>query len=156
MRKFNEFKLTGVGKRLKEIRKHFNLTQEEIAKKLEMTADGYLRNERDHNHPGYQTMDILFREFKVSLDWLLMGHGEMLHYDKIEYDQLKDFITDSPQELIDLIRAMSQVPLLYHEQMTHFHRFMMNNKELLVPIQKSALSDNDGDPALKHKKPILG
>jgi transcriptional regulator with XRE-family HTH domain len=151
MKRHTEFKYSGIGKRLKKIRNHFELTQEEIAEKLGISTDTYLRNERNHHNPGNRTLHLLFKEFNISLNWLLMGHGEMFRDDQIEYEQIKQFITNSPPELIDFIQAMSQVPLLYHEQMAQFQKFMMNNKELFASLpQQATLTHNGGKPSLKN------
>ncbi len=148
MRDYRDFVLAGVGKRLREVRDHFKLSQKEIAKKLEISTDSYLRNERDLNHPGYKTLSLLSKEFNVSMDWILLGHGEMFRFDKTEVDRMRQFLAGLPPELNRLVKAMSQVPLLYHEQMTHFYRFMQENKELFVPPPKTTLPDPDpGDSA---------
>jgi len=47
----------------------------------------------------------------------------------------------------------SQVPLLYHEQMSHFHKFVMKNKALFPQPEQAALPDNGGNPALNADTP---
>ena len=60
----------GVGKKLKELRKAYNLTQEEIANKLEISRVNYTRYENDKVRPDYETIIKIADFYDVSLDEL--------------------------------------------------------------------------------------
>ena len=66
-----------IGVRLKEIRKHFDLTQDEFAQKLDLSKSFVGKIEAGFQQPSATIMVKLFEIFNVSLDWLLTGRGQM-------------------------------------------------------------------------------
>lgn len=59
-----------LGKKLKELRKAYNLTQEEIANKLEISRVNYTRYENDKVRPDYETIIKIADFYDISLDEL--------------------------------------------------------------------------------------
>ncbi len=60
--------------RLKELRKEFNYTQEDIAKKIGITKSAYGYYEQEKTVPDAYTLEKLADIFNVSTDYLL-GHN---------------------------------------------------------------------------------
>nr|WP_216696368.1 helix-turn-helix transcriptional regulator [Enterococcus innesii] len=56
---------------LKEKRKEFGLTQEELAEKLQVSRSAISNWEIGRNYPDIQTLIFLAKTFNVSLDYLL-------------------------------------------------------------------------------------
>lgn len=56
--------------RLGEARKKYGWTQEQIAKKLQLTRAGYVSYEIARNEPSIKTLIGLAEILNVSLDWL--------------------------------------------------------------------------------------
>nr|WP_216683050.1 helix-turn-helix transcriptional regulator [Enterococcus innesii] len=56
---------------LKEKRKEFGLTQEELAEKLQVSRSAISNWEIGRNYPDIQTLISLAKTFNVSLDYLL-------------------------------------------------------------------------------------
>ena len=56
--------------RLKEIRKQEGISQEEIAKFLNITQSAYSNYENDNREPDYKTLVKLSEYFDVSIDYL--------------------------------------------------------------------------------------
>jgi len=65
------------GKRLHEVRKFLQLTQNELAKKLEINARAYLNYEQGTNKPTFDLLTKLYKTYNVNLNWLIVGEGEM-------------------------------------------------------------------------------
>ena len=59
-----------IGKKLKELRKSFGLTQEELAARLSISRVNYTRYETDKVKPDYDTLIRLADFYDVSLDEL--------------------------------------------------------------------------------------
>jgi len=57
---------------LKEKRKEFGLTQEELAEKLQVSRSAISNWEIGRNYPDIQTLISLAKTFNVSLDYLLI------------------------------------------------------------------------------------
>ncbi|CEK34373.1 Helix-turn-helix domain protein,HTH-type transcriptional regulator immR,transcriptional repressor DicA,Predicted transcriptional regulator,putative zinc finger/helix-turn-helix protein, YgiT family,Helix-turn-helix domain [[Clostridium] sordellii] len=63
--------------RLKELRKHFNLTQKEFGDKLNISMSQISSYETGHRNIPDRTISDICRVFKCNKDWLLYGYGEM-------------------------------------------------------------------------------
>lgn len=63
-----------LGKKLKELRKTENLTQEQLAEKLKISRVNYTRYETDAVRPDYETLILLADFYNISLDELF-GRG---------------------------------------------------------------------------------
>ncbi len=60
-----------LGKRLKELRKSYGLTQEKLADALGISRVNYTRYETDKARPDYETLILLADFFDVTTDYLL-------------------------------------------------------------------------------------
>lgn len=60
-----------LGKRLKELRKSYGLTQEKLADALSISRVNYTRYETDKARPDYETLILLADFFDVTTDYLL-------------------------------------------------------------------------------------
>lgn len=66
-----------IGKRIKELRRALNLTQEQFASRLRITK-GFLSNlEKGVRIPSEQLIRLISLEYVVSENWLTTGEGEM-------------------------------------------------------------------------------
>ena len=63
-------KMLKIGKKLKELRKSENLTQEELAIKLNISRVNYTRYETDASRPDYETLILLADFYDITLDEL--------------------------------------------------------------------------------------
>lgn len=57
-----------IGKKLRELRKNENMTQQELADKLKISRVNYTRYETDAVRPDYETLVLIADFFNVSLD----------------------------------------------------------------------------------------
>ncbi|WP_017187232.1 helix-turn-helix domain-containing protein [Alkalibacillus haloalkaliphilus] len=62
-----------IEKRLRDIRKQKNMTQEEVAKKIEVGRTTYAMYEQGRREPDYETLKKICELFEVSYDYLLNG-----------------------------------------------------------------------------------
>lgn len=63
--------------RLKELRKHLRLTQQEFANKLGISRNTFASYEAGNNSPSDAVVKLICKEFHVNEDWLRTGEGEM-------------------------------------------------------------------------------
>jgi transcriptional regulator with XRE-family HTH domain len=72
-----EYDLTGIGHRLKAIRKHLKLRQLEFAAILNVTVVTLSDIETGKKKPGSEMLFILSEVYRVNLAYLLHGEGDM-------------------------------------------------------------------------------
>ena len=66
-----------INQRLRQIRKHFNMQQNEFAVRLGLSQTGVSWLEREGNAVADQTIRLLHLDFHVSEEWLRTGDGPM-------------------------------------------------------------------------------
>ncbi len=76
--------------RLKELRKHFQLTQEGFAQRLSITRGAVANYEVGRNEPTDAVLELMAREFGVSIKWLKTGEGSMFNERTQEYEAFFD------------------------------------------------------------------
>lgn len=67
-----------LGKRITEIRKENNMTQEELAEKFHVTRQTISNWENGKSYPDVETLVHISNEFNVSLDMLMKGDKDMV------------------------------------------------------------------------------
>lgn len=89
--------------RIKELRTHLGLTQQEFAGRLGIKRGAIANYELGRNEPIDAVISLICREFKVNEDWLRTGNGEM--QDVLSEDErLVEFMTDLMAESSDSFR----------------------------------------------------
>lgn len=66
-----------IGERIKMLRDHLGITQEEFSQKLGTTRNTITNYESGRREPMEATIKSICREFNVNYDWLKSGSGEM-------------------------------------------------------------------------------
>lgn len=64
-------------KRIKQIREHFKLTQEEFGKRIGSARNTIANYENGNRNPSNSVVLSICREFRVNEVWLRTGEGEM-------------------------------------------------------------------------------
>lgn len=102
-----------MNKRIKELRKHLNLTQDEFGEKLGVAKSSISNIEKGRYGVTDQTIKLMVREFGVSENWLRTGEGEMLP-DFSRADAIAKLADDIMTEVPDsfksrLVTALAQM-----------------------------------------------
>lgn len=64
--------------RIKEIRRRFNLTQQELADRICVKRGAIANYEIGRNEPSDSVVSLICREFHVNEQWLRTGEGSMI------------------------------------------------------------------------------
>lgn len=95
----------GIGKRIKEIRKVTNITQQTLADKIGLKRNTIANYEIEQITPSDRTIADICREFNVCEEWLRNGTGEM--FLKIDQEQeLQDVFSQISISNDDLIKRI--------------------------------------------------
>lgn len=70
-----------MGERIKEIRKFFNLTQQEFADRIGVKRNTVATYEMGRSAPSDSALSLICREFNINEKWLRTGNGKMLNPD---------------------------------------------------------------------------
>ncbi|MBQ3215136.1 MAG: helix-turn-helix domain-containing protein [Oscillospiraceae bacterium] len=70
--------ISTLGSRIKAIRAHHSMTQQDFADRIGISRGGLANYEVDRNEPIDAVIVLICREFGVNETWLRTGEGEML------------------------------------------------------------------------------
>ncbi|KHD14374.1 helix-turn-helix domain-containing protein [Clostridium butyricum] len=135
-----------MNERIKEIRKYYKLSQEEMGKKLGVTKATISRIEKGINNITDQMFKSVCREFNIDENWFRNGSGNML----VESDtfSLDDYIKSkgATQLELDLIKSYFEIPEdLRNSLMNHFKNNIlkqMKNTEEAATTEDTSSSIN--------------
>ena len=68
-----------IGTRIKQLRKHLGLSQKDFCQKVSIPQSRLSEIESDKTKPSYPFLQNASDIFNVSLDWLIVGKGQMFH-----------------------------------------------------------------------------
>jgi len=74
-----------IGKRLRQIREHYHLSQTSFGKRLDIQYQHVSKYERGESVPTWENLIKLIRYFNVNVNWLLTGEGTI--FQKPESDE---------------------------------------------------------------------
>ncbi len=98
-------KMENIGSRIKDLRRRNSLSLTKLAKSIGISPGNLSDIENNKNMPSTKAAILISEHFKVSLDWLLTGKGEMFLSDNKEPQEKR--IDNS--ELINLRRRYDQL-----------------------------------------------
>ena len=78
-----------IGERITQLRKQFNLSQDELAKQISVSRTIIGNYERNTNMPSIEVVLKIAKTFNVTVDYLI-GEGEMSSYDKEVIKRIED------------------------------------------------------------------
>ena len=104
------------GERLRALREHQEMSQLEVAKKLDIMQNTYSRYERGIREPDYATLQKIAKFFGVSIDYLLGNDDPSLEDDLADLENIlmngrytiyAHFPSDDEREMLrDLLRVL--------------------------------------------------
>jgi len=123
-----------VSGRLMELRRSLHFSTTKMRENLKVSATTYNRYERGKMLPGFPALYFAAEKLGISLDWLVCGKGPIYYKDKEKKDSLQNLISGSSEEEIkNFLEHMNRIPLLRHEILACFYKFMEDHKELVSP-----------------------
>lgn len=81
--------MLNIGERITQLRKQFNLSQDELAKQINVSRTIIGNYERNTNMPSIEVLLKIAKTFNVTVDYLI-GEGEMSSYDKEVIKRIED------------------------------------------------------------------
>lgn len=81
--------MLNIGERIIQLRKQFNLSQEDLAKRIEVSRTIIGNYERNANTPSIEVLMKMAKTFNVTVDYLI-GEGEISSYDKEVMKRIED------------------------------------------------------------------
>lgn len=92
-----------MNQRVREIRKHLNLTQEEFAEKIDLKRGGLANIELGNVNLTERNIKKICRQFNVNENWLRTGEGKM--FNTMEEDkELLDFVINILADKDEFVR----------------------------------------------------
>lgn len=130
-----------MNERLKQIREHFDLSQEEFGSRIGITKSSVSLLERGKNNPSDQTIMLVCREFNIDYGWLTTGQGEMFAENDNQITKLIDTVLAGENEFARAIfRGFAQFSA---EDWQQLHGLIKKFLDGMNPDEVNALLGND-------------
>jgi transcriptional regulator with XRE-family HTH domain len=126
---------TEIGNRLKAIREKSALSQEQFAVKLGIVRSTYSRAERGECFLSVEGMQSLAKDLNISINWLLLGQGEMFLSKSTANEEVVLFVKES-SEVEEHLLLMKRLPLFKYFVLQNYMRFKTDNSQLVIDALK--------------------
>lgn len=124
-----------IGARLRAIREKLALKQGQFAGKLGVVRSTCSRAERGESFLPMEAMQELAKYLNASLNWLILGQGEMFLPKPTMGAEALDFVTENT-EVEELLLLMKRLPLFKYSVLQYFLRFKTDNSQLVIDALK--------------------
>lgn len=141
------------GKKIKELRKTYNLTQEELANKLFVSRQAISLWEQDKSSPSKESLLILKELFGISIDeWLLENEDKMINE---KQEKLRNIIFNSKNIIIAFI--VLGIVLLTICSINLINRYQIlypktHNQDIVIARKSNIIIAQDGGSELVFSK----
>lgn len=170
-----------IGERIKTIRKMYNIKQKEFAERVSVSASYISKVESGKEIPTDMLLKLIALDFKVSLDWLRNGIGEIKENSKgfdtvtdeglkAKYQTMKDFLEkqiaeQTGENLKNIVQAYSHfvslvtMPGLDEENQRNYLEALCGINNVLEQIAYNSymlksVSDSNYKALLQHKTKV--
>jgi transcriptional regulator with XRE-family HTH domain len=124
-----------IGMKMRKIRKALGYTQVTMVSFFEIGRANYSRIEKGEIFPTAAILNVICREFHVSLDWLIANEGEMFIPQEQKQDAKKILKSGKySQEVSDLLFHIEKVPMVRHAILGFFHEYTQKNQRIIQEI----------------------
>ena len=131
--------LQDIGLRLQAIRKKLNLLQKDFAKELDISNASLSEMEAGNAKPRFELIYNITSKFKVSVNYLLHGEGEMFLSDEISRQSGIEIKPEYQLFFKDFLYYFNQSPLVRTAMMNYFRTYILEKETLIEKdIRKSA------------------
>ena len=121
-----------IGKRLIELRKFLGIQQNEMAEKVGMHSSYLCDLENGNkNNPGIGQLYRIAKKYGVSLDYLVMGEGEMFLPGKEGEEKRIDEFIPSFERLDDLIWLLKNSNFFKNLMLSQASKLYFDNEEFI-------------------------
>ena len=173
-----------LGQKLKEIRKKFGLSQEQLAEIMNVSRQAITKWETDAGLPDTENLKELSRIFEISIDYLLDNNNELpllVMKKKLDKDNYKNKISSYEEVLKEYYPAPWKIYILTREKkmsklegifdfiigagtidvadalndMSPYYLAIKDNIKLLVNIKDWVLEVKELNPDINEKKFIV-
>ena len=151
-----------ISERLQQVRKRYRHSRARMAKAMIASESTYYKYEKAESSPDVRKFYNMAKAFNVSLDWLIVGRGEMFYKEPIllSNPDVEDGAADGEQapallnpglreDVRELLVHMEHIPMLRYEVLAMFQHFKVNNKDLVK--ESIPTIEQPTQPALPEK-----
>jgi transcriptional regulator with XRE-family HTH domain len=123
-----------ISKRFTRIRERLGKTHQQMADELYIVRTTYTRYESGKMIPNLYNLGLLSKKFNISMDWLLVGKGDMFRPENsIQKPKNKEPQTPpapkTPEEEMEMLEMMKKVPILRHKILLFFQEQKLQLQE---------------------------
>jgi transcriptional regulator with XRE-family HTH domain len=132
--------LTFIASRIRAIRESLNLTQKQLARRLNVSGPTLSEFENGNHQPNFEFIYNIHREFYVNLYYLLYGEGEMFEERGGPLSQRLERLCKQNKDVTRLLEYFERSTVIRYYLLSQFKGKMLLEKEL---IEKEMVEGNE-------------
>jgi transcriptional regulator with XRE-family HTH domain len=138
--------VTAIGKRVREVRKYFRLSQKEMADNLEMSSSYLSEIECGKANPGPEFFLKFSNDYNISIDYLFHGIGSMFlgSYQKIKEEEFN--FDEDIYSIEKLVWLMEHSQFYKNTILSFASKFLFDNESII----KKSIERNKMKKEKKH------
>ena len=146
----NNDKFSGLGDRILKVRKSSGLNQLPFAEVFGLSKTTMVNYENGHSLPDAAFLFSLRAKYKINLNWLITGLGDMFENNSTEFDSTEFNIRDKYPDLpadprIDELIESLQIPVFYYRLIADFLLYKEQFKTFRDEYYESKKEKADGN-----------
>ena len=138
--------LKEIGLRLQMIRKKLNLLQKDFAKSLDISNASLSEMEAGNAKPRFELIHNITSKFKVNINYLLHGEGELFLPDEISRQSGLDIKPEYHQFFKDFLYYFNHSPLVRTAMMNYFRTYILEKETLIEKDIRKSMSSASSNP----------
>ena len=123
--------LKEIGFRLQLVRKKLNLLQKDFAKTLDISNASLSEMEAGNAKPRFELIYNITKKFKVNINYLLHGEGEIFLADEISRQSGLEIKSEFQPFFKDFLYYFNQSPLVRTAMMNYFRTYILEKENLI-------------------------
>jgi len=127
-----------IGQRMRAIRKSLGKTQDEMVEDFNICRANLSRIETGEISPRPEILDILKKQFNVSMTWLITGNGDMYNAPNAKTSDagplLETLLADDSEnnpEFKEFLHDLAHFPMMKHAMLSHFLEYKARYRQIL-------------------------
>jgi transcriptional regulator with XRE-family HTH domain len=123
--------LTLIASRIRAIRESLNLTQKQLAQRLNVSGPTLSEFENGKHPPNFDFIYNIYNEFHVNLYYLLYGEGDMFEERGGPLSQRLDRLCKQNPDICRLLEYFEKSSIIRYFLLSQFNGKMLLDKELI-------------------------
>lgn len=126
-----EIDINAIAGRIRAIRETLKLTQKQLARRLDISGPSLSEFENGKNHPNFDFIYNIYREFGVNLYYLLYGEGEMFEERGGPISKRLEILVGKNEDVAQFLHYFEKSTVMRYFLLSHFKTKLLTERDII-------------------------